>query len=257
MLQAALIVDSRVSARKRLARECRDANVAANVVEALSVYDGLSRLESGKYDACLLGAGLSTHVAVDFVREGIVASKNKTCAFMVVRPISDSQKDIFLRAGVHGVYDPKHSRRGFADVVGQAVRRAKQATTHSVSSGASEHLRALIDAQAAVGEACSAMEVALCDVLSGASAGLRQVSRSIASGVLDMKSNGSPSLATRDAIRGVFEVALGVDYDITATENFDRLFLQALCEWFVDRIEFSQAQATDRLRTKLVACRRA
>ncbi|MCB0344971.1 MAG: hypothetical protein KDD66_07630 [Bdellovibrionales bacterium] len=248
-------MDSRVSARKRLVRECREGNVAAKVVEAISVYDGLARLESGRYDACLLGSGLSTHVAVDFVREGAVASRNKSCAFMVVRQVTDSQKELFLKAGAHGVFDPKTTRRTFSAVVQQAVRRAQQTQTSQLPSSASEHLRALIDSQSAVSDVCSELEVSLCDVLSGASAGLRQVSRSIASGVLDIKTNGAPSLATRDAIRGVFEVALSVDHDITAPQDFDRLFLQALCDWFVDRIEFSQSEATNRLRSKLVSYR--
>lgn len=252
MLETALIVDARVSTRKKLARQCRDSGVAANVVEAISVFEGLSRLESDEFDACLLGAGLSTHVAIDFVREGISATKKESCAFIIVRKLSDSQRELFLRAGVHGVFDPTASRRSFSDIVKQAVKRAGHGT-QSMSAGASEHLRALIDSQSAVGAACDELQRSLCDILSGTSAGLRHVARGIASGTLSMRSDGAPSLATKDAIRSVFEAAIGADRDITAPDDFDRLFLQALCEWFVDRVEVPQSEAALRLRRKLVS----
>lgn len=252
MVERALIVDSRFGSRKELLRELSDSGTVRNVQEAISVGDGLHHLESSVVEACIVGPTVSKVLAGDFIREGRAITQNRSCAFIVVCDETNKNSDYFLRVGADAIAAKPYERISFTDVVNRAIIASKERTEGHRVPLARDAIVEVLNAQKELGSVCVEMEGCVSEILREASQGLRSVAASLADGHLQIRPNGLPSLATRDAIRQVFLKALGPSEDVTAPDSFNAHFVNSLVDWFVERVDTEHNSATKRLKSKLM-----
>ena len=248
VLQEGLIVESRFSLRKTLVRDFDAIGAVSRIYEATSVRDGLDYLSSKAVDTCLLGPSLTLPTAEDFVKESRRRTKNPDFLILAVRPSVESSQRL-LAAGLHGVIPTSYDRTSFTEIVARAISQSDSARAELLLSPLAETLQTLNDAQAKLTALCA--DVSLSGQLDELSQRLRIVVRGLGCGSFSLKRDGTPSLATQDAIRLALEETLKANTQQPGT--FDSDFVEAVVTWFRSRVLRSHQEATRELREELLA----
>lgn len=250
MVDLGMVVESRFSSRRQIVSDLRDSELVRTVIEAQSVADGLEELKLQPFSACLIGPSVSEPVAVNFIRQGKAHSVAKSCAFVVVVENNAKSIQTLLRAGADATLKQPYMSATFSEVVRGAVKGARE---RALELSPTKHaLQALAIAPLALKQLQATGDASLAEILETTASGLRSVARDITIGRLKLKNDGTPSMATRDALRLVFENALYPEADVQQIGTLDHLFASALVQWFVDRVRMDHAEATEILRVTLL-----
>lgn len=248
MLEDSLVVDSRFGSRRKLVSNLREMGTFAEVVEAKSVADALGSLKINAFGACLIGSSLSEAVACDFISRGKKITRSKGCAFVAVVEPGSSSGDALISAGADGTLEHGYGKETFTFIVQRAVgvaqERVEQETRSKIES-LSIGPKGLIDVQDSV-------EITISELLHDAAREIRGVAKDVALTRRKVKRDGTPSLATRDAIRLAFQHSFREEDNATDIGTINHLFITALVDWITDRIQFTHTEANERLRHSLL-----
>lgn len=228
LLQSGLVVDSNFASRKELLVDVQASGLVGNVIEAKSIGDGLHSLKLGDVDACFIGPSLSKIKKLEFLKRGTALVRYTPCTFIAVLKDTTILPSDLIEAGAHGILKKPYTTDRFSAIVRQAVSQSQAIEGTGTSMPKLSH------------------------VLEQAASGLRDVMQNIESGRLVIHSDGTPSLATRDAIRLVFEETLAHDSGVRKFGSTDHFFVTGIIDWFTEQVHMSARDATDSLRKRLL-----
>jgi DNA-binding phage protein len=251
MVAQGLVVDSRFTSRKKIVAHMQESGMVAEVIEAQSVGDGLNAIGSKPFLTCLVGPSLSESVAVDFVTKARVVSVSKECAFVAVLEEGSKASEALMRAGCDGTLQQPFERKTFTYIVKRAVLNATKLNPHKAQFDNLQLINTLNIASHSLVKAHQQDEATLPAVLHSAANGLRQVARNIALGRLVLKKDGTPTLATRDAVRLALELALPSS-DETHIGTPNHFFISALVQYLSNCVHHPQKEASEILRKCLI-----
>lgn len=248
MLSEGLIVESRFSLRKALVRDFDSVGAVSRIYEATSVRDGIEYLSSRPVDTCLLGPSLTLPTAEDFIREGRRRSQKRELLIFAVRPQVESPQRL-LDAGLDAVIPNSYEPGAFTEIVTKAIATSDVARAELLLSPLADTIQTLNDAQQQLTKLCG--DLSLSGQLEDLSQRFRIIVKGLSCGSFSLKRDGTPSLATQDAIRLALEDI--VHLNSNGSESFDRVFVEAIVSWFRSRVIVSHAEATKQLREELIS----
>ncbi len=245
--QSGLVVDSRFRTRKSIVSDLQQSGVVRSIVEAKSVNDGLEALKREEFLACFLGPSLSESIASDFIEQGRKVSRSKACAFIAVLEEGAPSEEGFQRVRIDGTIKRPYGEQTFAHVVQRAITDAQERHQRQSKEAVKNTLETLRLGPKGLTEVIEQGEKAPQQHLYTASFSLRAVSRDIVYGRLRLKKDGTPTLATRDAIRLALEKAFPPEQKPYEIGTANQEFITILLDWFSDRVQLSQEKAEERL----------
>ncbi len=242
-----LVVDSRFSSRKKLVSDIGESGLVRQVVEAKSIEDGLQQLSSRRLDICFLGPSLRESAALTILQQGKLISRKETCAYIVVFGEEKRSPTLFKNAGAHAYLEFPYALPALRDVLKESVIAAKSGIIAEVPAG----LRSFdLTSQR---QRSSRMPLLFVEHLELLGDELNGIAKKIALGKLRLQADGRPSLATRDALWLSIESMLTAVVNNDELTAFDRGFVGALVQWFIDRCSMGHNSATEKLRRTLLS----
>ncbi len=234
MFNKSLIIDARMSSRRKLVEDLGGTGLFQSTQQANSLEDGISSLKNEHWDACIIGPSLTKEGVERFVAKGREVVQSVDCAFVAVvhEHSFDGSEEFFKSIGIHSVIGTNYSRRSFSDVVCSAIRNA-----HANPISRSEQK----------------ISRSVPDLLSDSATQLRTLAQAIDKGVLDVKADGTPTPEINKALSSIFTKLLPEAKTRNDHYSDDRFFVSAILDWFTKRTKTNHGVATENLRRSLIA----
>lgn len=263
-----MLVESRFGARSEVIRALRAAMLFENIVEALSLRDGLEQLATSAFDACIVGNTVSKPNAVDFLVRAQQISQSPDCAFIVLA--RDGDEAIVMPAPVqdcHTLQWPCSAKALFDGIVIAVVKSNSERTWTGVlqSSEPASAVTAAVVSEAA-GQLPPAPEVPftvpqklnrrsdaeiLASLLSGGFADLGDIVARVEKKELGLDATRRPSTEAAMAMHRIIYAIIPAHMESKRIRDFRDYFEGALSLWFVDLCTHGAEIATNNLRHSL------
>ena len=255
-----LLVDARMGSRTELLKDVKASGLFEVISEAPSLKDAFGIVQYEQLDACVIGPGVSTDRACEFIRRGKEKAKSTDCAFVaVLNRIAenvDEQKKQLSESGIHGIIEIPGTKRAFTEGVVRAVIaanknspwrgiRLKWLTDNEIKDDALGAITLLVDD--ASGESLIA------NVFRSATSDLKDILYGIDAGHYRLGPDGSPTPMANSAINKLITTMINSSSGAGDREHYRTFLDEAINQWFIDLCKLTNAEANENLRNRLVA----
>ena len=279
-LHMCVVIDARHGSRVDIVKDIKSSALFEEVVEAQSLRNGLQLLDLQNVDVLILGPSVSPTKAAEFIQRGKQSVSSRDCAFIATIRASDTAKNAaedLYKAGAHAVISRPCTKMVFTEgiVRGVVAANANGAWAGILLSAEAKGLDMF--GNVAMRKASPADPLGVVKVIDGDDTDEElfdeptKVARSLSavlqktqsllnelisgaeSGRLTLDPEGSPTASTTRAIAAIIQNGMQELADDPALAEVRVFYTEALTQWFVDFVQLSQREASERLRERLLS----
>ncbi|MFN8389679.1 MAG: hypothetical protein U0136_05260 [Bdellovibrionota bacterium] len=256
-LNRVMLVESRFGVRADVIRALKASLLFEEIVEAKSLSDGLMKLYSDEFDACIIGASVNRVRAKDFVTRAVQASKGKDCAFIAL--VSEPDESVVLadtEKFFHAEVQWPCSRRTLKDGIVLAVSNANSESGCKgifIPSTLPPQPTAVEETPSSPEQISGRFQHAMSTFMAGGLADLSFIVEGVERGDFGLDAERRPPVAIRTIIEDVVEKLFPPELQSRRMRAFKEYFLAALLLWYVDLVSYTPEIARNNLRSSLIS----
>ena len=273
-----VVIDARHGSRVEIVKDIKSSTLFEEVIEAQSLRNGLQLLDLQNVDALILGPSVSPAKAAAFIERGKQSVSSSDCAFIATVNFSDgaeaAAKELYA-AGAHAVIIRPCTKMVFTEGIirGVVAANANGAWAGILLSAEAKGLdmfgNVIVKRQPKADSVGSVKVLShktddslldeaplpsgsLASVLQKTQSVIREMIAGAESGQLSLDPEGKPTPATSRAIAAIIQRGMKEIADNPQFAEARTFYTEALTQWFVDFVQLSQREASERLRERLM-----
>jgi hypothetical protein len=246
-LSRVLLIESRYGTRIESAKALRETHLFEEIVEPISLADGMDRLASEDFDACVVGSSVHRDRAAEFIDYAEDASRSKDCALIVLAKDGD---ETIVMPGAHQVLNwPCSGNELTQGLVLGVINANPESPWSTVLLHSQTHKTAPQKKETVIYES---PEQGLSAMFGGQIVDLEEIVAAVARGELGLDSTLRPDREAQLALSRVIRQIFSPDLRSRKILEFKAYFAAALEIWFIDVVRQSPEIATSNLRSSLL-----
>ncbi len=277
-LHMCVVIDARHGSRVEIVKDIKSSTLFEEVIEAQSLRNGLQLLDLQNVDALILGPSVSPVKAAAFIERGKQSVSSSDCAFIatinaaegaeaaakglyaagahavIIRPCT---KMVFTEGIIRGVV-AANANGAWAGILLSAEAKGLDMFGNVIVKRGAPQLAALGGVKVVNTAADDLLDEpavvagSLAAVLQKTQTIIRELMTGAESGQLSLDPEGKPTQSTARAINAIIQKGTQEIADDPKLADARTFYSEALTQWFVDFVQLSQRDASERLRERLL-----
>ncbi len=261
-----LLIESRHGVRVQVLEALKSSHLFANIIQPISLSDGMNRICSEAFDACIVGSSVKRHKAEEFVSTATEATKGTETALLAL--VREAAESLPILPGVHQSLQWPCTPREFTEGVVEGVVTANPETvwapifhetratlqTRPAASVRRDDRAVPAQPTAIITPSTSAsLEIDLAQFLGGDIRDLEEIIGAVDRGELNLDESERPDRVAQFALARVTQRMFSGHSRSRKILEFKEYFSASLELWFVDLVNYGAPLANTNLRNSLLA----